>query len=58
VATLQTGTDLVGYFVQAAAEQTDRTSKAKFLTAALRAALGDLEAEPNEKIFGEKLGQF
>jgi hypothetical protein len=44
--------------IHTAAEQTDRTSKAKFLAAALRTALCDLEAVSDEKIFGQVLGIF
>ena len=58
MATMQTVTDFVGNFVHTAAEQTDRASKAKFLTAAVRAFLCDLEAVPDEKIFGQGLGIF
>ena len=58
MATMQTGTDFVGNFVHTAAEQTDRTGKAKFLAAAVGTFLCNFKAEPDEKIFGQILSIF
>jgi hypothetical protein len=49
---METGMYFVGNFIQVAAEQTDCTGKAKSMVAAARTGLRDLEAEPDEKIFG------
>jgi hypothetical protein len=55
---MQTGVYFVGNFVQAAAEQADRTTQAQPRTAAAGTAMFDLEAVPDEKIFGQVLGIF
>ena len=50
--------DFVGNLVQSAAEQTDGTTMAEFLAAAVRAGKRLLEAIPDEKIFGQVCGNF